>query len=552
MRFATRAFAVCFIPFALVLGISFWALQSRFQRGVREELRSSLRDKQSSMGRMRAQNQLLVSRVLRFAAENPALKAGLQVLNAEPASEDARRTAQDQLQELGAQMGLTLLSMANFKGAPVAWVVREGNLLLVPEAAPATGVEGLAEYRGRLYLFASAPIAQGGERLGYLTLGDRFDLGQFGVPVVLFKNGRVVRTDHTGVSMQQVAEAMERCASLECDLRINGAAYLSIRLQDADLGEGYILRSLQNVDAAAAPEQGILRSVFLSASIGAALAAFIVSAGASRSMLVPLAEVVSHLHKGEEAGVLEELPADQSRIVEIRQLISSFNRAASAIRDARNGLHGAYVEFVESLAHALDARDRYTAGHSERVSEIAISITQAMNLSAEEQDVVRIGALLHDIGKIGVPDHILQKPSVLSDIEFSLIKQHPTIGRRILEGVQGFTDYLPVVELHHENWDGSGYPYGLSGNAIPRAARIVHVADAWDAMTSDRPYRRGFTHARAFAIIEANAGTQFDPEIADVFCRLMQTGVPSDAAGDTASMLRLSAAVDQAAPVTAE
>src|ERR1700689_2244616 len=98
--------------------------------------------------------------------------------------------------------------------------------------------------------------------------------------------------------------------------------------------------------------------------------------------------------------------------------------------------------------------------------------------------MVRGGALLHDIGKIGVPDRVLQKPGVLSEAEFALIKQHPTIGCRILEGVQTFSLYLPVVELHHENWDGSGYPYGLSGKTIPLPARIVHVADAWDAMTS--------------------------------------------------------------------
>jgi putative nucleotidyltransferase with HDIG domain len=539
MRFATRAFAFCFIPFALVLGISFWSLQSTARKSVRDELRSRMRDKQISTARMLAKNELQVRRVLRFASENTRLKADLRLLNAEPASEDAHRAVEDRLQELSGQIGFRLLSIVNPKGVPIAWVVREGTRLEVPEAAPAPAFQGLSEYRGQLYQLVSVPIGQGDENLGYLSVGDRFDLAEFGVSVALFKDGKIVRTDHIRAPVQQLAAALAPCGvSPECDLRINGAAYVSIRLQDAALGEGYVLRGLQNVDAAEAPVQGVLRSVFLTASLGALLAALMASVGASRSMLQPLSHVVSHMRKSEGAELLVELPADCSRIIEIRDLISSFNRVASSIRDARDGLQVAYVEFVGSLAHALDARDRYTAGHSQRVSQLATAIARAMDVPAGEQDAIRIGALLHDIGKIGIPDRILQKAEVLSDGEFALIKQHPTIGCRILEGVQGLSPYLPAVELHHENWNGSGYPYGLHGKAVPLAARIVHVADAWDAMTSDRPYRRGFTHARALGIIQVNAGTQFDPEIVEVFLRLIQ----SDVSNEAESMFRLSAA----------
>jgi putative nucleotidyltransferase with HDIG domain len=550
MRFSTRAFAFCFVSFAPVLGISFWSLQSRVQRSVWEELQLGMRDKQKSMARMRARNDLQMTRILRFASENTTLKAGMQLLNAEPASQDARHTVEDQLRELSEQIGFNLLSIADFKGVPVAWVVRQGGRLEVPPRAPAIWIQGLSDYRGQLYQLLSVPIDQADENLGYLSVGDPFDLAEFGVPAVLFKNGRIVRTDHIDAPVPQIEAALAGCvASPECDRNINGSSYLSIRLLDAALGEGYVLRSLQNVDAAAAPTQSVLRGVFLTASIGAILVAFVVSAAASRSMLRPLADMVSHLRKSEAQGLLEELPADQSRIVEVRELISSFNRAAWAIREARDGLQAACFEFVGSLANALDARDRYTAGHSLRVSQVAMSISQALALSAEEQEVVRIGALLHDIGKIGVPDYVLQKPGVLSDAEFALIKQHPTIGCRILEGVQGFSPYLPTVELHHENWDGSGYPYGLSGKAVPLAARIVHVADAWDAMTSDRPYRNGFTQARALAIIQYNAGTQFDPEITQIFSRLMQDDVASEAQ----SILHLSAAIGEyPAPVAVE
>src|SRR5439155_16571446 len=154
----------------------------------------------------------------------------------------------------------------------------------------------------------------------------------------------------------------------------------------------------------------------------------------------------------------------------------------------------AYVEFVGSLASALEARDGYTAGHSGRVSEHACAIAKVLKVSEEEMDIIRLGALLHDIGKIGVADHVLQKPGRLTKQERALIQQHPAIGRRILEGVRGFEPYLSTVELHHENWDGTGYPLGLRGDATPLSARIVHVADAYDAMTTDRPYRQGMNH----------------------------------------------------------
>jgi HD-GYP domain-containing protein (c-di-GMP phosphodiesterase class II) len=138
-------------------------------------------------------------------------------------------------------------------------------------------------------------------------------------------------------------------------------------------------------------------------------------------------------------------------------------------------------------------------------------------VTREPLEEIRIGALLHDIGKIGVPDHVLQKPSRLTMEEFNLVKQHPEIGRRILEEVSGFAPYLDAVELHHENWDGTGYPHGQRGEQTPLAARIIHVADAYDAMTTDRPYRRGMSDDQARGILATCAGTQFDPHVAHAF-----------------------------------
>jgi len=201
-------------------------------------------------------------------------------------------------------------------------------------------------------------------------------------------------------------------------------------------------------------------------------------------------------------------------------LAESYQRAAGSVRNGQENLQRAYVEFVRSLANALDARDRYTSGHSYRVSQLSSATAAAMGLVPELIERIRVGALLHDIGKIGIDDSILQKPDLLTNEEFEILKQHPVIGRRILEGVQGLAPYIDAVELHHENWDGTGYPKGQSGEETPVDARIIHVSDAYDAMTTNRSYRRGMTHEQAIAQLLTHAGTQFDPRIVQVFAKL--------------------------------
>ncbi len=146
-----------------------------------------------------------------------------------------------------------------------------------------------------------------------------------------------------------------------------------------------------------------------------------------------------------------------------------------------------------------------------------------MNLSEQELETIRVGALLHDLGKIGISDLVLQKPDRLTPEETELIRQHPVIGKRILENVQGLDAYLGIVELHHENLDGTGYPHGLKGEETPLHARIVKVADAYDAMTSDRPYRRGKDHAEAIAVLKSACGSEMDPAVVEAFALLGDT-----------------------------
>ncbi len=213
-----------------------------------------------------------------------------------------------------------------------------------------------------------------------------------------------------------------------------------------------------------------------------------------------------------------------STLPEVNRQAGALNAAAHSVLKSQEELEGAYLEFVETMAQALDARDPYTAGHSLRVAEYSYTLAKAMGLSDPEADTIRIAARLHDIGKIGIPDALLQKPGLLTAEEYGLIKLHPQIGCKILAKVRRFKDLLAVVELHHENHDGSGYPYGLSGTDVPVDARIVHVADAFDAMTTNRSYRTALSLRAAIFEVERNIGRQFDPEAARMFLNLIADG----------------------------
>lgn len=181
-----------------------------------------------------------------------------------------------------------------------------------------------------------------------------------------------------------------------------------------------------------------------------------------------------------------------------------------------------YVGTVKAFLTALDAKDKYTAGHCSRVTDYAVQIGQAMELDNEQLRNLEEASLFHDIGKIGVPEAILNKKDTLTNDEFDFIKRHPAIGATIIESISFFAHQGSIVRHHHERWDGRGYPNGLAGADIPLEARILAVADTYDAMTSDRPYRSRMSKERALSIIAECSGSQFDPAIAKVFLELMR------------------------------
>jgi HD-GYP domain-containing protein (c-di-GMP phosphodiesterase class II) len=186
-------------------------------------------------------------------------------------------------------------------------------------------------------------------------------------------------------------------------------------------------------------------------------------------------------------------------------------------RSRAQELRESYKATVRALSNAVEARDAYTGKHAERVTAYGIALARASGLNTDSLPEIEFGFLLHDVGKVGVPDAILFKPGALSHDEFALIAQHPVIGSEILRDVEFLGEGKLVVRHHHERWDGDGYPDGLAGEEIPLPARIFAVADALDALTTDRPYRRGTRFARARVEICNHAGTQFDPNVIAAF-----------------------------------
>lgn len=184
-----------------------------------------------------------------------------------------------------------------------------------------------------------------------------------------------------------------------------------------------------------------------------------------------------------------------------------------------------YLATIKTLALAIDAKDQYTHQHIVRVQRYAVAIAEEMGLDEMTLEAVRTGALLHDIGKLGVPEYVLLKPGRLTADEYEKIKQHPSIGAAILEPVEFPWPVIPMVKHHHERWDGTGYPDGLKGEDIPLTARIMAVADVYDAMTSTRSYRQAWTHERTLDMIREDAGRHFDPVVVDAFLRVIDSVV---------------------------
>ena len=177
----------------------------------------------------------------------------------------------------------------------------------------------------------------------------------------------------------------------------------------------------------------------------------------------------------------------------------------------------AYDATIEGWSRAMDLRDEETEGHTQRVTDLTLKLARLMGIRDDQLIHIRRGALLHDMGKLGIPDQILLKPGKLTDDEWVIMRKHPVYAYDMLSSIEYLRPALDIPYCHHEKWDGSGYPRGLKGEEIPLAARIFAVIDAWDALTSDRPYRKAWSREKTLAYIREQTGSHFDPQVVEVF-----------------------------------
>ncbi len=226
-------------------------------------------------------------------------------------------------------------------------------------------------------------------------------------------------------------------------------------------------------------------------------------------------ETIGRLYMSHDITALKQLESDLRKLnlqLEDRVLARTYELAE------------AYDTTLEGWARALELRDKATEGHSRRVTDTSLKVAVAMGFGGDALEQIRRGALLHDIGKMGIPDNILHKPDKLTEAERELVNQHPEIAYKLLAPIPFLKKALDIPYSHHEKWDGTGYPQGLKGHAIPMAARIFAVSDVWDALIADRTYNEAWSREKAVAFFVENAGKHFDPRVVNVFLRLVEKG----------------------------
>ena len=518
---------VTFITVAVILSVVFTVPLVDARDRVRAAETEKLQVGERAFSRFEAQRQRDQLVAISALSENSNLKAALDSYFIEHGGADTRvrgATTRDPgtLQDIVAS---EVARIASIIGANVvAALDPDGHVFAAGGAAAArwpagaqvrqtssSANSGIALVPSGAFRYSSAPLLSGDRSLGSLVVATSLDtayaeelsrLADAGI-VVTVKGVAVAGTVGDELTRAVVASASE----LRATMALGGEEYAIQTLMA--LGDVRIYM-LSSIDAVA---RGATRSALLALGT-VALWAFVLAGFASLWLARTLTDPI---HRVSDAIATMTAARDFSRTVELTgksreldALATSFNELMGGLSTAEAETRAAYLGTIRALAAALDARDPYTAGHSERVSQTSVVIARQLRLHEGEVAVIRLGALLHDIGKIGLADDVLQKAEPLSADEYEQIKRHPALGARILRQVPFLEPHLSIVELHPERPDGHGYPFGLRGDDIPMAARIVHVADAYDAMTSARAYRPARPPAAAMAELHLYAGTQFD------------------------------------------
>lgn len=391
----------------------------------------------------------------------------------------------------------------------------------------------------------SVPIYQNDEFIGVATVDlslnrmtdsiSNVKLSKTGYIFVVSKKGQFISyPDRDQIMKGNILDFNEELGKQMTDGRIGFMKTFDPLKQEKSWITYYPVKNADYSIAMVYPEKEVLENVFalqnvtlIFGSAGLIILLFILIF-VSRSVTSPISDLVKDAQKVAH-GDLDHPISVESRTIEVETLKDSLNSMITNLREyidnlnlANAGKERLFVSSIKALANAIEARDAYTRGHSERVTKYSVKIAEKMGIEKDEIEKIRYAAVLHDIGKIKIREEILNKPGKLTDEEFDILKQHPTHGAKMLKPVEEFNDILPYLYHHHERYDGRGYPQGLSGSSIPLASRIMAVADTFDAMTSNRPYRKAMPVSKAIVELEKNAGTQFDPEIVKLFLDIIK------------------------------
>jgi putative nucleotidyltransferase with HDIG domain len=542
-RLVTRALVASFLTVALVLGAVFGVLSLQVRDQVRQSVADNLASAQQVFTLVEARRQQNIRASVATLAESPTLKAALDTWLTERTTANERisqqlvDTVRNEAQKIAERMSADVLAVADSAGRVVA---SGGRMAAEWPRGTAIGATGGVEppsdrtvaVGGGIYHVVSVPLQLGEATIGSLVLGTALDQAYAreladlsrGQAAILVR-GTVLASTLSGPAARDLAAFSSSNAGI---MTLAGESWAIQPL--SRLGDVSFL-ALGSIDRAAAGRTTAALRGLAWVGLGAIALAVIGSVWLAQTLTRPIDHLSRSLSAMMTGGRSRTPVAGIGSSRELDQLTATFNSLLASLASAEADAEATYLGAVRALAAALDARDPYTAGHSERVSWFAVAIGEELKLDEDSRETLRLGALLHDIGKIGVPDEVLRKSSPLTPSEFETIKTHPSAGARILRSIPFLAPHIPIVELHHERPDGQGYPYGLRGDDIPLAARIVHVADAFDAMTSARAYRSGRIPVEAIAELRRCVGTDFDgPSVEALIAalpRLVSAGEPA-------------------------
>jgi HD-GYP domain-containing protein (c-di-GMP phosphodiesterase class II) len=508
---------------------------------VRERVRGAVADKLEAGQRMLSELEHRRARELNVQvatlAENPTLKnavANYEIERQHPQSpylDGMRRAIARELDKLASRIGHDVVAVTDRSGAILAASGRRNRDWPVGSNVRAQQDDaGLAyvSMPAGVFQFASTPLTLQETPIGTLQLARAFDeryareLSALSGTATLITSRDAVIASTLPSEVTQIVRRPDAVRALPKAqiVDLGGSEYaIKLLFEDGD-AKVYAVDSI--AASTRAPMQDALRAVLIIA-IGAFALAACASLWLAQTISRPIDELSKSVAEMTTTRAFDTPVPPTGSSLEVDTLTESFNTMLRTVTDAEAATQSAYVGAIRALALALDARDPYTAGHSERVGVISVAIGRQMDLPEDQLDILRLGSLLHDIGKIGISDAVLRKPGALTAEEYELVKEHPGVGARILKSIHFLAPHVPIVEYHHERPDGLGYPHRLRGDEIPLSARIVHVADAFDAMTSARAYRRARAASDALRELWRYSGTQFDADVVQALALAIPT-----------------------------